>query len=237
MARAATAAAEEGRGVERRHLGGAGGAGQLRGGVADDDEQDARRGQARPADEASLRAGIAVRELVRRGGAQQGGQRRGDVVLPRPGVGRDARRDGRGRPGGGEVDPGDGLPAELIGGHQQPGRGMGRGRRRRRLVVGPGRPRARLPGLRAARGVQPGVPVVLRVHRVDAGHGDQQQADAEAGRDREDHQPDEGLLPAADRQPQAQPEHPRAPAGAPGRGPAAGRPERPVRAHPLPWPK
>jgi hypothetical protein len=98
--------------------------------------------------------------------------------------------------------------------------------------VSPGRPCVRLVGLRAARSVQPRVPVVLRIHRVDAGHGDQQQADAEADRDREDHQPDEGLLPATDGQPQAQPEHLPAPAGAPGRGPAVGRPERAVRAHP-----
>ena len=80
------------RGCDRGHLDGVRGAGQLRGGAPDDDDQRIRGRQRGVADHAREAAGVAVGEFVYRGAAQQPGQRRGRVVLARQGVTGDAWR-------------------------------------------------------------------------------------------------------------------------------------------------
>ena len=71
-------------------------------------------------------------------------------------------------------------------------------------VAGPG-------GTNAVPVHEPCVAVVPGGDRVGRGHGGQQQADAEADRDGQDEEPDDGLAAAAEHQPQSEGDHGLAP--------------------------
>ena len=99
--------------------------------VTDDDDQRVGGREACSADGPDLASGEPVGELVRRCRRQQALERWRGVVLPRSWQVREPWRHRRGRPRGGDIDPVDGLVAELIDAEQPPQRVRRRGARRR----------------------------------------------------------------------------------------------------------
>ncbi len=162
--------------------------GQLVGRAADHDDQRVGRRQRGRRDGAHIPSRVAVGQLRGRDGTHQRAQRGRDVVLARAGEPRDPRRNRGVRTGDGQVDPADDLAAVLVGRQRPPQR-----RRRRRRAF-------------AAR-LEPRVPAVLRVDRVDRRQGDQKHRHAERDTERGDDRPDERLAAATQGEPQAQPDH------------------------------
>ena len=104
--------------------------------VADDDDQRVGRREAGWPDGSGLVSGKPLGQLVCRGRRQQAFERRRGVILSGSRQMRESRRDRRGWPRGGDIDPVDCLVAELVDAEQPPQRIRRRGARRPLAVVG-----------------------------------------------------------------------------------------------------
>ena len=202
---------------DRRDQLGAGHRGQRGRPVAHVDGQLVRAGQRGLAEGSGARAGEPVAQLAGRDGAQQRGQRGGDVVLPGAGQPRDPGRDRGARAQRGHVEPLDGPALEVV-----------------HAVVpqlAPACPRLRRQGAqrlryRGALRALPAGQAGVGLEGVEFGEHAEQHGHAERDRDRGEQQPGERLPSAVQREPQAEPDHQRKPPCVPLGSSVATRPSR-----------